>query len=177
MLMLRAVLVAVCLSVSVSPWPAYAALAPDSYLPTVAELPPGVELRQADGARQVGLSGGVEETRLYSSTLPPAAIAVSVSVLDAQWAPQRYASGLSAYLTRGFIVSRSNTRTVGNDVELVQAGPELTRQLRVMLAGSVTSSVTLLYNNAQATNAEVSALAESIAAPLMLKMLAHPDGI
>ena len=45
-----------------------ATLTPDFYFPTAAELPTGVELEEAAGARPIGTEGDLQERRL----MPPA---------------------------------------------------------------------------------------------------------
>lgn len=178
MRILRALLILACLLVFVLPSPALAAtLPPDFYLPTIDELPSGVEIRQTTGPTAVGIKGGMEEQRIYSSTSPVAMLGVTVSVLDPQMAPQRYGSGVSAMLRQGYVISPQSDQPDRIGIDLVQIGPELTRRVRYILVGSVTVYVAVVFNNAIASDAEAGALADAAVAPTLTRMQARPDGV
>lgn len=146
-------------------------LAPDFYLPTQAELPPGVELKMAPGPTALGI-WGQREDRTYASYAPLALVGATVSTVSAEMAPQMFGSAVSAYLGQGYVVSRTNAP---GDLDLFQPGPELNHHVRFAVARTVLSKVTVVYNNTVTSEADATALSDSFAAPMVARMQAHPD--
>jgi hypothetical protein len=151
---------------------------PAFYLPTTAELPPGLELQETHGPSSLGELGDLQEQRLYTARLPPAVLGVTVATgADPGDALQRYASSLSGLLDQGFTISRPNPYQDGTiDVELANPGEALSQRTRILVCGNVITLVRATSRNAEVTPEASSALVESIAAPVLAKMRARPVG-
>ena len=150
---------------------------PDFYLPTAAELPAGVELQEASGPRPIGTEGDLQERRNYVSSLPPALLQVTIVTGTAETASARYAATLSAFLSEGYAVSRPNGYADGTiDLELAQLGDQESQRVRLLVFGNVVGLVRVTSRNDVVSPEAASALAESIAAPLLTRMWAQSAG-
>jgi hypothetical protein len=153
-------------------------LTPDFYLPTAAELPPGLELQETHGPSSLGELGDLQEQRLYTAHLPPAVVGITVATGEASSdALQRYAWSLGGLLDQGFTLSRPNPYQDGTiDVELVNPGGVLSQRTRLLVYGNVTALVNVTSRNEEVTPEASSALIASLAAPVLAKMRARPVG-
>ena len=78
-----------------------ASLTPNFYLPTAAELPAGLELKETHGPRSLGELGDLQEQRIYAARRTRAVVGVTVATGAAPGdALQRYASSLSGLSTK-----------------------------------------------------------------------------
>ena len=84
---------------------------------------------------------------------------------------------LSAFLSEGYAVARPNGYVDGTtDLELAKPGEEESQRVRLLVFGNVIGLVGVTSRNQLVSPEDASALAESIAAPMLARMWAQSAG-